>query len=74
MQIQIHAFWPGLLPGLLEETELPQRFPLRLDRNPLVSTRSVNRDMPQPLLNHRDVDAGENQMAGGGVAPITISE
>jgi hypothetical protein len=30
--------------------------------------------MPQPLLDHRDVDAGENQMAGGGVAPIPMSE
>jgi len=70
MQIPIHAFWQGLLPGLLEEIELPQRFPLRLDRNPLVRTRSVDRDMPQPFLNHRDVDAGENQMAGGGVPPM----
>jgi hypothetical protein len=59
----------GLLPGLLEEIELPQRFLLGLHGDSFVIAGGVNRDMAQPVLNHGQADAGGKEMAGRGAPP-----
>ena len=57
------------LGGLSEEIELFECFVLGVDRNHLVATGRIDRSVTQPLLNHRDIDSSQQQMAGGGVAP-----
>jgi hypothetical protein len=69
MQIPIHPFGLGLLPGLLEEIKLPQGFPLRLHWDCSVSTGGIDRDMAQPLLHDRHIDTGKTQMSCRGVPP-----
>ena len=69
MQIPIHPCGLGLLPGLLEEIELPQRFLLGLHGDSFVIAGGVNRDMAQPVLNHGQTDTGGKQVAGRGAAP-----
>ena len=69
IEIPIHCFGLSLLPRLVKEIELPQGFALGLDRDRSIATGGVDRNMAQPLLHHRDVDAGETQMGGRGVAP-----
>ena len=68
--IPIHCCSLSLLPGLVKKVELPQGFALRLDWDRFVTAGGVDRNMAQPLLHNRDVDAGETQMGGRGVAPM----
>ena len=74
MAIPIHCFGLRLLPGLLKKLELPQGFAFRLDWDRFVAAGGVDRNMTQPLLHNRDVDAGETQMCGRGVTPMPSSE
>ena len=67
--IPIHRFALGILPRLFKEVELPQGFALGLDWDRFVAAGGVDRNMAQPLLHNRDVDAGETQMGGRGVTP-----
>ena len=57
------------LGGLSEEIELFECLALGVDRNHLVPTGGIDGSVAQPLLNHRDIDSGQQQMAGRGVAP-----